>query len=374
MNILINASNLFHLGGAAQVTDSICKELQYYPNHKFIVVFSENFKPTADAVATYSNVKTIFYAFPQKDWKSLFTKHNVFLDTLVETEKVDCVLTVFGPSKWVPRCRHISGFAIPHLPFSKSPFFENLSFVGRLKMSFFRMQIKYLLGRSADILYTENPLVSDIIQGLYPRKRVFTITNNYNQIFDQPDNWGTYSLPAFDGVQILCVSSMMPHKNLRSCVGVAENLIRKHPEFRFRFVLTVDQDAFGYIPDTIKEHFYFTSSVHISKVPFLYKQCDIVFQPSLLECFSASYPEAMRMCKPLVVPDLPFATGLCGNAASYFEPKSTDDASEKIYQLALDSQLINKLVTEGTTQLRKYDNYKQRAAKLIKLCEDYDNL
>ena len=166
----------------------------------------------------------------------------------------------------------------------------------------------------------------------------------------------------------------MPHKNLRSCVGVAENLIRKHPEFRFRFVLTVDQDAFGYIPDIIKEHFYFTSSVHISKVPSLYKQCDIVFQPSLLECFSASYPEAMRMCKPLVVPDLPFATGLCGNAAFYFEPKSTDDASEKIYQLALDSQLINKLVTEGTTQLRKYDDYKQRASKLIKLCEDYDNL
>ena len=374
MNILINASNLFHLGGAAQVTDSICKELQYYPNHKFIVVFSENFKPTADAVAEYSNVKTIFYAFPPKDWKSLLTKRNAFLDSLVESEKVDCVLTVFGPSKWVPKCRHISGFAIPHLPFPKSPYFENMGLLGKLKMVLFRMQIKYLLGRSAEILYTENPLVSEIIQRMYPQKKVFTITNNYNQIFDQPEDWGTYSLPAFDGIQILCVSSMMPHKNLRSCVAVAENLSSQHPELKFRFVLTVNQEAFGDIPDTFKDNFYFTGSVHISKVPSLYKQCDIVFQPSLLECFSASYPEAMRMCKPLVVPNLPFATGLCDYAASYFDPMSSVDASEKIYQLATDLELFKRLIEEGNAQLRKYDNYKQRAEKLIKLCEDYDNL
>lgn len=374
MNILINASNLFHLGGAAQVTDSICKELQYYLNHKFIVVFSKNFKPTADAISGYSNVKIIFYAFPPKDWKSLLTKRNAFLDSIVEKEEVNCVLTVFGPSKWVPKCRHISGFAIPHLPFSKSPFFENLGVIRRLKMALFRMQISYLLGRSADILYTENPLVSEIIQGMYPRKKVFTITNNYNQIFDQPNNWGTYSIPAFDGVQILCVSSMMPHKNLRCCVDVAEKLHRNHPEFRFRFVLTVSQDSFGFIPNIVKENFYFTGSVHISKVPSLYNQTDIVFQPSLLECFSASYPEAMRMGKPLVVPKLPFSAGLCGNAASYFDPMSLDDAAIKIYQLATDSQLIERLVKEGDTQLRKYDNYKQRAAKLIKLCEDYDYL
>lgn len=37
--------------------------------------------------------------------------------------------------------------------------------------------------------------------------------------------------------------------------------------------------------------------------------------PSLLECFTATYPEAMRMERPIVTTDLAFAQGLCGEAA-----------------------------------------------------------
>ena len=62
----------------------------------------------------------------------------------------------------------------------------------------------------------------------------------------------------------------------------------------------------------------------ISECPSLYRQSTFAFQPTLLECFTATYPEAMRSGKPIVTPDLEFARGLCGGAAVYYDAERTD--------------------------------------------------
>src|SRR5690606_34568379 len=55
-----------------------------------------------------------------------------------------------------------------------------------------------------------------------------------------------------------------------------------------------------------------------------YKESDIVFLPTLLEVFSATYLEAMAMGKPIVTTDFEFSRAICGAAALYFEAKNPD--------------------------------------------------
>ena len=110
--------------------------------------------------------------------------------------------------------------------------------------------------------------------------------------------------------------------------------------------------------------------VNVDECPSLYQQCEISFQPTLLECFTASYPEAMRMARPIVTTSMAFAQGLCGKAAAYYSPLNADEAAEAIYKVATDVEYREQLVEAGKEQLKTYDTYDERAKKLIGLCEE----
>ena len=107
----------------------------------------------------------------------------------------------------------------------------------------------------------------------------------------------------------------------------------------------------------------------MAECPNLYEQADIMFMPTLLECFTATYPEAMRMEVPIVTTDLEFARGLCCDAACYYSAVDPAAAAEAIYKVATDEAYRLRLTTNGKKQLKKFDNYEQRAEKLVEILE-----
>ena len=109
MIFLINASNLKQ-GGGVQVADSVCRELYKYQQHQFVVVLSSAFADTMQAISSFPNVKAFTYDI-RNNAKTLLLGRDAFLDSLVEEKKVDAVLTIFGPSRWRPKCKHLCGFA-----------------------------------------------------------------------------------------------------------------------------------------------------------------------------------------------------------------------------------------------------------------------
>ena len=74
--------------------------------------------------------------------------------------------------------------------------------------------------------------------------------------------------------------------------------------------------------------------------PMCTAQSDAMLLPTMLECFSASYPEAMVMKKPVLTSDLSFARSICGNAAIYFNPFDPADIADKIIGLVNDKTLV----------------------------------
>lgn len=131
MNILINATNLV-LGGGLQVADSLCRELKNLDSeHKFFVALSKELNPTKEAIKDYFNVKTYTYNI-QNSIKTLLFGRDEYLDNLVEKENIDFVLTIFGPSRWNPKVKHLSGFAMSQLIMKDSPFFTTCSLKNKL--------------------------------------------------------------------------------------------------------------------------------------------------------------------------------------------------------------------------------------------------
>ena len=370
MHILINCTNL-KVGGGLQVADSVVCQLYRHPQHYFVVALSSFMEETILRLKRQkvSNVKCLCHDV-KNDLNTIIRGRDNFLDKVVEDEEIDVVLTIFGPSRWNPRCRHLSGFAMPHLVLPESPFFTQMGHLERTKHTLRSRLLMHFFRRSADWFWTENPYISERLQRLLPRKKVLTVSNCYNQIFDNPNQWKRdRSLPTFNGVTCLTISAYYEHKNFKLLPDIARILANKYSDFVFRFALTLTEGQLQ-VPEELRQHFVFLGKVDVTECPSLYEQSDIMLLPSLLECFSASYPEAMRMEVPIVTTDIEFARGLCGDAACYYSAVDAEAAAEAIYNVATDKEYAAQLVVNGKEQLKKFDNYEQRADKLIRILEE----
>lgn len=367
MKILINASNLSG-GGGAQVCDSICRYLINYPQHSFIVVLSSVFDLLANTIRHYPNVTVECYNCKPGDIKAFITFRIPFLDRLVEINNIECVYTVFGPIKWRPRCTHVCGFGLSHVVMPESPFFQRMNFKERIVWWKTIKIWEYIFHRSADVFITENPFISKRLSDKFRDKKIATITNTYNQVFDNPNRWVKHQLPYFEGIQLLDIAAFGPHKNQIIALDIARKLKNEYSNFKFRFVFTIDESEFPIIPKDLKDCFYFTGKVSIEECPSLYEQCDIEFQPTLLECFTATFPEGMKMQLPIIACDLEFVHGLCEDAALYFDPLSAESAAKKIIYLSSNTSEQKRLIENGNRQLLKFDTSEQRVEKTIKLC------
>jgi len=363
---LINASNLKN-GGGLQVADSICRQLHRFQGHFFFVVLSSQLASTQKAMEGIENVRCVTYDL-MDNWRSLLLGRNRFLDNLVEENRIDAVLTVFGPSRWRPRVPHLCGFARAQLIIG-SRFKIQDSWVDNLKTKLIYAVWTWGFRRSSDTFYTENAYISAMLPKIIPGAKVYTVTNYYNQVFDQPEQWTrnvnlNLNVNHNDNgrvVTLLTVSSTAVHKNLGIMVPVSEYLERVHPDFCFRFVLTCNETPFS-LPEHLRKHFVFIGKVDVAECPNLYEQADIMFMPTLMECFTATYPEAMRMEVPIVTTDLEFARGLCGEAACYYSALDAEAAAK-------DEAYRQQLTAYGKEQLKKFDNYEQRAEKLVGILE-----
>lgn len=368
MKILVNASNLKR-GGGLQVADSICCFLNKYPQYKFIVVLSRHLINTAKVIGTYSNVNVVIYDIP-KTISHVLSGRDKLMDELVEKEKIEAVLTIFGPSLWIPKVPHVSGFARPHCVLTDSPYFSRMGWREYFKSYCERKILIWDFKRCADVYFTENKFISEKLSRIFKNKKIYTVTNYYNQIFDTPARWtDEIKLPTFSGTTLLTIGANYPHKNFSIIAPTIKYLQKYYPSFKCRFVLTISENELDINDEFIKDKIVFLGKVPLSECPNLYNQCDIVFSPTLLECFSAVYPEAMRMSKPIITTDLDITRSLCDDAALYYNALSPEAFGDAIYRVANDSKLQKDLIDNGMHQLSKYDNYEARAEKLIKIIE-----
>ena len=136
-----------------------------------------------------------------------------------------------------------------------------------------------------------------------------------------------------------------------------------------RFVLTLKKEHY----DRIFGEEYTDKVVNVGPIPAaecpsLYEECDYMFLPTLLECFSASYAEAMIMEKPILTSNLGFATVVCKDAAVYFDAINPIDIADKIERLVTNPALQRELIEKGKKQLSQFGTAEDRANQILELC------
>jgi len=134
---------------------------------------------------------------------------------------------------------------------------------------------------------------------------------------------------------------------------------------KIEFFVTLQDVDYENIFGLVKENVINLGRINPVDVPAFYKDCDAVFMPSVLEVFSAVYLESMISKKPLIVPNLPFARDICGEAALYYDYDSLDDAVEKIKLLVNSEPLRDSLIEKGLEQQKKFDTPEIRFEKVL---------
>lgn len=361
--ILINASNV-KVGGAVQVTESFLRQLEgFAPACNFVVVLSSRIRSLCTAIPSCRNVHYLHYDLASSLCGICIGRNSV-LDKFVDKYRVDLVFTIFGPPLWKPKVPHLVGFARSQLIYRDSPFWRNLSLVSFVKYTILERIKIWNFKVCSDVLVTENADVSSRLLDLISGKPIYTVTNTCNQVFYAPDRWEDVPLEPFDGLTLLTISANYPHKNLAIIREVADYLVKHKPELQVRFVLTLTEEEFP-VPEYLRRKICTIGRVSIEQCPTLYKQSDVMFLPTLLECFTASYAEAMQMGTPILTSDLSFARGLCGDSALYCDPLSVESIVESIEKLGRDRALREELASLGYESLKTFDTAQSRAKKYV---------
>jgi glycosyltransferase involved in cell wall biosynthesis len=372
MKFIINTSNLY-VGGGVQVALSFVNELkQIDKSHEYHIFMSLAINAQLSQRTFADNFK--FYLIENSP-SSLKTRKKIvaILSQLEEQIKPDIVFTVFGPSYWRPKVKHIMGFALPWMINPHSVAYERLPLIQRLKMRLLNWYKKFYVRNDADFYVVETEDVKhrmDEIIGI-KSKNIFVVGNTHSSLFDE-DNFNKFDIRYDDAntFKLVAISHNYPHKNLKIIKEVVPYL--KESKIDFVFYVTVDKSSYDELFAGV-ENIVNLGPIETKYCPSIYQQCDAMFLPTLLECFSASYPEAMKMKLPILTSNYSFAEDICKDAALYFDPLDPKDIAAKIKTLINDHALQKKLVENGVRCLKMFQTAQSRAEKYIELCEKIAN-
>jgi glycosyltransferase involved in cell wall biosynthesis len=360
MRIIINTT-IIRGGGGMQVSLSFLNELKNFGNDEYHVFLSEIVGSHLDKVNFPDNFT--FYVF-DKSPAQFINRIKVVkkLNNLVDTIEPDVVFSVFGPTYWRPNCTHVMGFAIPYIIYDEYSAVRTANFKSKIEFKYKKFELK----NNADYYITESEDASLRLRNVLndKKKKVFTVNNTHGNYFNDKIKESKRFSNAFT---LLTIANNTPHKNLKIIPRVIEEL--KNKSIEVTFVVTIPNDNYKRIFYGYEKSVINIGSIKPEECPEVYTKCDAMFLPTLLEVFSASYPEAMKMRKPILTSNLGFAKSICKDAALYFDPINPKDIATIIKLLVENKKIQEDLILKGSKRLLDFPNSRQRAEKYIEICK-----
>ena len=369
MKIIINSST-FKGTGVTQVAVSFIHECINFRENDYIVFMSPNVAANVKQNEFPDNFK--FYIFGNNSLYGFKGKYDLKKMKHIESiYKPDAVFSVFGPSLWKPKAPHIQGYAYAHYIYTDSPYFKRLGFMERFMVAVRRFVHMGHMKREGKYFVCETEDVSRRLHEMYniDLNNIFTVSNTANSSFlNYKPKGNDIGVDSVFKLYSLC--SNAPNKNLGILNTVIPVLKSLHLHKKVVFYLTIPQEDYARMfNDEVKDSIINVGPLKVAECASFVDSCDALFLPTLLECFSASYPEAMLLKKPILTSNLPFATTVCEDAAIYFDPLDSIDIANKIVQLVESPQLIKDLQRKGELRLKSFLSPKDRAKKYLEICK-----
>jgi len=218
-------------------------------------------------------------------------------------------------------------FDWPYAAFPESPAWRLSTLRDRLvrhsKLFLFRQLLSFV-----DVMIAQNKVLAELLRKNYGLEGIKVVPNAVS--VDNLSGGAGHDFGLGDGFKYLCLSRYYSHKNIEIFLPLAELI--KANGLTTKIVTTISsQDGAGAaafllaVKDRkLEDVIVNLGPVSMEWVPDLYQQTDALLLPTLLESFSGTYVEAMYHHKPIFTSRLPFAEGVCGTAAFYFDPLDAD--------------------------------------------------
>lgn len=357
--ILINVSNL-NAGGGLQVALSFINEtINDKKNNDYELAFALS-KGVFSELSSHVIDKINFVLFETSPTKVMSFNERARLDKMVLDFSPDIVFSIFGPTYWKPKnTLHFVGFAQAWLLFANRRIYGRLSKKAAIKRVLLNIFQLYSFNKHADYIVSESSAVARAAQKKLKLNgdKSFVVSNTASSYFFEKEHSVDVlnKLPAKDpnSFYFLLLASAYPHKNIE----VIKRLLALTPD-NYIFIITT-QDEFYHCHFSNTHRVLNVGFVKNKECPALYKYSDAVFLPTLLECFSANYPEAFAMNKPVFTSDLDFAVGICQDAAFYFDPYCAKSIANSL-KLIENESLVIKKTSKGRERLKDFLTAKNR--------------
>lgn len=292
---------------------------------------------------------------------------------LSKAVKADLVYTMAGPAYVSFPCKHVMGISNPYITHADWEAYKLKGSWLQALRYFAYTFIQFLYTYKADfyVFQTQYAKQSFHKRSFIKNKKLFVVPNAYDNTLRDYFRENRESIEKEnDTIKIFCPGASYVHKGLQFIPGIISELIKLTPK-KFKFILTLPKDSelWKQIENELQQkklEDYCTNvgSYIYTELVSLLEDCDMVFVPSLLETFSASYLEAMCAGKKLIVAKKSFAEDICQDYAVYTNPTNFKESASKISKVFDDLKLSKSEIDLSNLILDQYGNQETRYYKL----------
>ena len=157
-----------------------------------------------------------------------------------------------------------------------------------------------------------------------------------------------------------------PHKNIESLINAFKKLKEKNPQLNL-VLAGGDHYFWKRIKSENKdEGIIYPGYVTDESLVTLYSNAEAFVMPSFEEGFGIPVLESFAINCPVICSDIGALKEVGGDGAYYFNPKNTDDMTEKINAVLNNESLKKKLIENGEKRLKDF-SWKKLAEETLKI-------
>lgn len=352
MKLVFNGTTLVK-GGALQAAANFIVESFQDEAYNWTYILSQELFDQAVSLLPDLNASSCVHILDSSPARDLKSRRK--LRHLVDSKSADLVFTFFGPAYVDFVSTHLMGFAEPWVTHPNR--FADATVGGPLKSAVNKLISRYKKSwlPRADYWVVESEVARVGLARIVEEdtKDIFVVKNGCRDVF-KSTHCAVDTIELDDEIRLLYLSAFYPHKNYLFIPEVARRLRDTWKGKPVKFVLSLDEQdsAVGSLVEKIREYgvadsFEFYGPVSLRDAPAVYQRCHIAFIPTLLESFSATYPEAMSVGMPVITTNMDFSRAICHDAAAYFEPNDVAGAAEQIIRVLSDRPYREGLIARG---------------------------
>lgn len=362
-NILVNGLQL-QTGGGKTILWNYLNQLK----HSFL---NDNYFILTPDYAFYKNF--CFSKIKILDIPCIYKKNIFFpilylfeLPSLLRKYKIDVIFN-FGdiiiPSR-IPQLYH---FDWPYACYPDNDLWHNMSIsdsiVRKIKLNVFKWTLGY-----ASIVIVQTQTIKQRLHKYYDVENIVIIPNPV--YMKKTSNFEFINVKINENLfKFLYLTYYYTHKNIEILIPVAKLI--KNENLNCCLITTLDENQHPNVKKffhSIKKYDLEDIIINIGEIELqyissLYKKCDALLMPTLLESYGLPYIEAMYHERPILTSDLDFARDVCGDAALYFDPMDPISIINVIKNTIQNNTLIQKKVENGKRKLASLPNCEETFIK-----------